>query len=36
MKLPFSFPSSDIQLLLLQQLVQAQAHSALNLLNNRA
>ncbi|KAL6742282.1 hypothetical protein Aduo_015447 [Ancylostoma duodenale] len=36
MKLPFPFPSSDLQLFLLQQLVQAQAHSALNLLNNRA
>ncbi|RCN29727.1 hypothetical protein ANCCAN_24513 [Ancylostoma caninum] len=36
MKLPLPFPSSDLQLFLLQQLVQAQAHSALNLLNNRA
>ncbi|KAE9416700.1 hypothetical protein Angca_004306 [Angiostrongylus cantonensis] len=35
-KLPFAFPSSDLQLFVLQQLVQAQAHSALNLLNNRA
>uniref|UniRef100_A0A7I4YTI1 C2H2-type domain-containing protein n=1 Tax=Haemonchus contortus TaxID=6289 RepID=A0A7I4YTI1_HAECO len=36
MKMPFPFPSSDLQLFLLQQLVQAQAHSALNMLNNRA
>ncbi|KAK6753211.1 hypothetical protein RB195_012667 [Necator americanus] len=36
MKLPFPFPSSDLQLFLLQQLVQAQAHSTLSLLNNRA
>lgn len=36
MKLPFPFPTSDLQLFLLQQLVQAQAHSALNMLNNRA
>ncbi|WKY09784.1 hypothetical protein Q1695_002272 [Nippostrongylus brasiliensis] len=36
MKLPLPFPTSDLQLFLLQQLVQAQAHSALNMLNNRA